>query len=81
MKTAISVDDDLLRNADRTAQKLGISRSRLFSIALDEFLKHRREEELLEQLNRAYRDGLDRSERKLLSGMRSKFRTVVKDQW
>ena len=81
MKTAISVEDELLRKADRTAKQLGVSRSRLFSIALAEYLKQRRNAELLDQLNRAYADGPDVSERRLLVGMKAKFRAAVKDRW
>ena len=38
MKTAISIDGDLLREADRTARRLGLSRSKLFSVDLEGFL-------------------------------------------
>jgi metal-responsive CopG/Arc/MetJ family transcriptional regulator len=41
MKTAISVDGQLLSEADRTARELGLSRSRLFSLALEAYLRHR----------------------------------------
>jgi len=34
MKTAISIDDQLLQDADRAAKRMGLSRSRLFSLAL-----------------------------------------------
>jgi len=78
---SISVADDLLRKADRTAKQLGVSRSRLFSIALTEFLKQRRNAELLDQINRAYADSPDASERRLLVGMKAKFRAAVRDRW
>jgi metal-responsive CopG/Arc/MetJ family transcriptional regulator len=37
MKTAISIDGPLLEEADRTARTLGLSRSRLVSLALTEY--------------------------------------------
>jgi metal-responsive CopG/Arc/MetJ family transcriptional regulator len=43
MRTAISVDDKLLREADRIANKMGVSRSQLFSLALEAFLRERRQ--------------------------------------
>jgi hypothetical protein len=43
MKTSISIDDELLRAADNAAQGMGVSRSRLFALAVDEFLEHRRQ--------------------------------------
>ncbi len=41
MKTAISVPDELFARADRLAQKLGVSRSEIYSRALAEFLARR----------------------------------------
>jgi metal-responsive CopG/Arc/MetJ family transcriptional regulator len=38
MKTAISIDDELLRAADHAAQGMGVSRSRLFALAVGDFL-------------------------------------------
>ncbi len=39
MKTAISVPDDLFRDADRAAERLGWSRSQLYTRAVTEFLE------------------------------------------
>ena len=50
MKTAISIEDELLIEADRTAHQMGISRSRLFSLALANYLRKRRNKEILDQL-------------------------------
>ena len=44
VKTAISLDSHLLSEADRTARAMGLSRSRLFSLALDAYLRNRRQE-------------------------------------
>jgi predicted transcriptional regulator len=38
MKTAISLSDDLLKKIRQTANFMGISRSRLFVLALEAFL-------------------------------------------
>jgi len=38
MKTAISIDDGLLQEADETARLMGLSRSRLFALAVGDFL-------------------------------------------
>jgi metal-responsive CopG/Arc/MetJ family transcriptional regulator len=42
IKTTISIDDGLLREADETARRRGLSRSQLFAIAIGDFL-HRPE--------------------------------------
>jgi len=81
MKTAISVDDQLLEEADRTARKMGLSRSRLFSLAVQEYLRHRSQEQTLEQLNRVYASEPDPAERRLASRMKAAFRATIKDKW
>ena len=81
MKTAISVEDELLQETDRTAREMGLSRSRLISVALKDFLKQRRQAAILEQLNRVYADGPTPEERRTLTFMKKKFRATIKDRW
>jgi metal-responsive CopG/Arc/MetJ family transcriptional regulator len=81
MKTAISVEDDLLHEADRTARQMGLSRSRLFALALRNYLRQRRQEEMSECLNRVYADPPDTAERRTTSRMKSKFRTTIRQRW
>lgn len=38
MKTAVSIPDEVFRDADRAAERLGWSRSYLYALALREFL-------------------------------------------
>ncbi|MBV8903774.1 MAG: ribbon-helix-helix protein, CopG family, partial [Acidobacteriia bacterium] len=45
MKTAISMDDELLREADRAARAMHLSRSALFAAAITEYLRQRRNAE------------------------------------
>jgi metal-responsive CopG/Arc/MetJ family transcriptional regulator len=81
MKTAISMSDDLLREADTVARKMGLSRSKLFSIALESYLRSRRHAEIRERLNQVFADGLDSDERQVLAGMKRKFAATLKDRW
>jgi hypothetical protein len=78
MKTAISVEDGLFQEADRAAQEMGLSRSRLFSLALEGFLKERRKQAVMDQLNRVYKD---QPPDPLLPKMKAKFRSVIQDKW
>ena len=55
-KTAISLDEDLFNEVDKMAQKMKISRSKLFVIAIRDFLKKSENQALLEKLNAAYSD-------------------------
>ena len=81
MKTAISINDGLLREADETARLMRLSRSRLFGLAVAEFLKRRRREEMLLRLNEVYADGVDPAEKRLVARIKIKLRPAVKERW
>ena len=81
MKTAISISDQLLQEADETARIMGLSRSGLFALAMRDFLHKQRQEKLLHQLNEVYGREVDPAEKRLLTGMKSKFRSSVKENW
>ena len=81
MKTAISIDDELLREADATARLMGLSRSRLFAQAVGEFLQRQRREEMLLRLNEVYANGVDPTEKRLLERLKVKVRQTVKERW
>ncbi len=75
------MDDSLLREADRAARSMGLSRSRLFSLAIGEFLGRRRREEMLRRLNEVYADQPQPEEERLLRGIKAKVRRTVKERW
>jgi hypothetical protein len=81
MKTAISMDDGLLREADETARLLGLSRSRLIALAVGDFLERQRRDQMLQRLNEVYADGTELSARRLLRAMKTKVRRTVKESW
>jgi len=81
MKTAISINDGLLREADETARLMRLSRSRLFALAVGEFLKRRRREEMLLRLNEVYANGVDPAEKCLVARIKNKLRPAVKERW
>jgi metal-responsive CopG/Arc/MetJ family transcriptional regulator len=78
MKTAISVPNGLFEAADKLARRLGVSRSRLYADAVEEFLGRHRGEDVTEKLDRLYENeqaGLD-SISDALQGA-----TLGKDEW
>jgi len=54
MKTAISIPDEVFEAADRTARKLGVSRSELYATAVHEFVERHRVEDVTAKLNEVY---------------------------
>jgi metal-responsive CopG/Arc/MetJ family transcriptional regulator len=81
MKTAISIDNGLLQEADETARLMGLSRSRLFAMAVGDFLQRQRREQMLLRLNEVYAGGMEAAETPLLKGIRAKVRRAVKERW
>lgn len=54
MKTAVSLPDTLFKDAEKTAKSLGIPRSQLYALALEEFLKSHNKEIISETYSRLY---------------------------
>lgn len=54
MKTAISIPDQIFQQAKFLANELGMSRSELYSKAIEEFIREREEGMITEKLNGIY---------------------------
>ncbi|HET9796141.1 MAG TPA: ChpI protein [Thermoanaerobaculia bacterium] len=54
MKTAVSVPDRLFKAADRASKKLGVSRSELYSTALEDYLRRHPAMSVRERLDEVY---------------------------
>lgn len=54
MKTAISLPDDLFKDADALANRLGLSRSALYATALREYIAKHKTARVTERLNAVY---------------------------
>jgi hypothetical protein len=54
MKTAVSVPDAVFDAAEAVAQRLGLSRSQLYSQAVAEFVDKHRDDAVTQLLNRVY---------------------------
>jgi metal-responsive CopG/Arc/MetJ family transcriptional regulator len=81
MKTAISLDDELLQQVDKTARRMGLSRSRLFALAVADFLQRQRQEQMLHRLNEVYASVMESAEKRLLKRIKSKVRRTAKERW
>ena len=78
-KTAISIEKPIFDKMDILAKNLNISRSRLFSMAAEEFIERHKNLELLQLLNQAYEDAP--ASEPTVTQMRSRHYKLVKDQW
>ncbi|NJN98974.1 MAG: hypothetical protein HC875_35210 [Anaerolineales bacterium] len=81
IKTAISLQKSLFEQVEVLAHELKISRSRLFVLALEEFVHRHQNQQLLEQINLAYDDLPDSVEQEHLAKMRFQHRQIVEGEW
>jgi metal-responsive CopG/Arc/MetJ family transcriptional regulator len=81
IKTAISLDRSLFEEADALAQEMRVSRSRLFVLALEEFIRRHQNRQLQARLNEAYEGESDPAETVRLRGMQRYHREVVGGEW
>ncbi len=81
IKTAISIQKPLFEQAEDLARKLNVSRSRLFVLALEEYIRQQENRELLAQINDAYAEGPDESEKVLRRKSRQTHRRIVEGEW
>ena len=81
VKTAISIQKSLFQQAESLAQELNVSRSQLFGLAIETFVKNHQNQILLQEINKAYSDEPDTSDKVRLSKMRKHHRKIVRDKW
>jgi metal-responsive CopG/Arc/MetJ family transcriptional regulator len=81
VKTAISLQKSLFEQVETLAREMKVSRSRLFVLALEDYLRRYQNLQLLERINQAYHDAPDATEQKRLRKMRRQHRKVVESTW
>jgi len=81
IKTAISLQKSLFEQVDLMAREMKVSRSHLFVIALEDYIRRYQNQVLLEKINQAYQDAPDKTEKVHLRGMKKQQRKVVEGEW
>ena len=81
IKTAISIQKSLFEQAESLAQELNVSRSELFGMAIETFVRNHQNQILLQEINEAYSEEQDPSDKVRLSKMRKQHRKVVRNEW
>ena len=77
IKTAFSLDKELLDRIDELSKKMRISRSRLFTLAMNDYLRKQENQALLARLNKAYEDEPSEEEAMLRQSMKDKQAQVI----
>ncbi|PIE42960.1 MAG: hypothetical protein CSA50_07995 [Gammaproteobacteria bacterium] len=78
MKTAISIPDKIFNSAEALAQRLRVSRSELYTKAVEDYLKRNKNQGVTEILNDVYREGSNSLDDELYS---IQSQSVSKDEW
>jgi predicted transcriptional regulator len=81
LEALVYLDEPLLEQVDKFAQEMGISRSQLIELALEDFIKRSENKAILEEINTAYRDAPDAKELAILEGMKRKQRKLLEGEW
>lgn len=78
MKTAISIPDHLFEAAEQFAKRMGLSRSELYAVAVQEYLQAHKREQITQQLDAVYADA-DSSLEPIFVKLQAY--TLSKDNW
>ena len=81
VKTAISLQKSLFEQVEALADEMKISRSRVFALAVEDFVRRHQNRRLLDRINAAYEDTSDSAEQVLQRRMRRHHRRIVEGEW
>ena len=85
IKTAISLDDVLMERVDALARETGLSRSRLFALAMRGYLERYENQRILESLNEVYgepsAESLDTEDETRAAAHRARHRRRLGNTW
>ncbi|MBC8159853.1 MAG: CopG family transcriptional regulator [Roseiflexaceae bacterium] len=81
VKTAISIEERLFERAEQLASEMKVSRSLLFTLAVEDFIRRRETQRIVERLNDVYGGEPDSDERQLLAGTKRLYtKTHVREE-
>jgi predicted transcriptional regulator len=82
VKTAISLNEELFLKVNQLAEYLHISRSKVFTLAVQDYVKKQENQALLARLNEAYANSPADEERKIAKSMRRKQKKLIeRESW
>ena len=82
VKTAISLEKNLFNQVNQLANDLNVSRSKLFTLAVKDYLKKQENKKIFAQLNAAYSDSPGKEEKSISQAMQKKQRNIVeRESW
>lgn len=82
IKTAVSIEKSLFEKAEKLAHDMNVSRSKLFSLAINEYLEKQENYLLLAQLNSVYGEDQIQEEEDLFKSHKENHKNIVeREKW
>jgi metal-responsive CopG/Arc/MetJ family transcriptional regulator len=81
VKTAVSIESELFKKAEDAAEKLNISRSRLFQLALANYISQYENLSILDRLNSVYSEKISEHEQDFQKLMKTYHEKHLEDKW
>ena len=82
VKTAISLPESLFARVEKLAREMKVSRSRVFVLALENFVRDDQDRMLFEKINQAYQAAPQTdAEQVQLKNIRRQHRRIVEGEW
>ena len=81
-RTAVSIEQALFERADKLAEQMKVSRSRLYALALEMFIQKRESQQMLEQFNQVCAENPPTNEEEqVLEARQHQQRALVEGEW
>jgi hypothetical protein len=81
VKSAISIEESVFLRMETLARELGMPRSRLFTVAMSEYLDRHERRKMLEKIDAAYAEPPAEGDRAWTQAARRRLGTLNKDVW
>jgi metal-responsive CopG/Arc/MetJ family transcriptional regulator len=81
VKTAVSIRKSLFEEMESLARKMKVPRSRLFALALEDYIRRQENRKLLTQIDAAYTEERDPADEALRRKYRRQHRRMVVGEW
>ncbi len=81
IKTAVSINESLFKRAEDLAHKLEITRSKLVSTALEDYIRQYENKQLLKQINKTYDNKTSSDEQAYQMRMKKYHKRFAEGEW
>ena len=81
VKTAISLDEDLFKKANKLSVEMDVSRSKLFQFAIESYIRQYDNKQILNKLNKIYSGEPNVEEKELRKSMKDYHKRMIRDKW